>query len=139
MRAGYDVFCDTGSLAILAAIRRASSRVNGTFQNPVSIKAENRFPSPSNLTPVPRLNVSGLMKFNNPTVELKLQSVGRKSKFDDIRVMHRHRRRRNSPLAANSRSARLTILFVCNCARDTFFTKWSCRKIEIAQLSIASG
>jgi hypothetical protein len=31
-------------------------------------------------------DVSGLMKFDNPTVEFKLQSVGGESKFDDIRV-----------------------------------------------------
>ena len=40
---------------------------------------------PNNLTPVPRWNLSE-MKFNNPTVEFKLQSVGGKSKFHDIRV-----------------------------------------------------
>jgi hypothetical protein len=40
---------------------------------------------------------------------------------------------------AAPRPARLTILFVFDRARDTFFTEWSCGKIEIAQLSVASG
>jgi hypothetical protein len=45
-----------------------------------------RLVPPNNLTAMPRLNVSALMKFDNPTVEFELQSVGSKSKFDDVRV-----------------------------------------------------